>query len=136
MSAYNPGDVNLVILGIPIQGLFDGSAIEAEFQEKGLMLHKGFQGFSSFTVNANNSGTLKFTTSQKSPSNAALSAAYAARAIGPVLMTDSSDDTETLVSGAQSGISTHAPIKRGKEIVGYEWEVLIADMVMLAGGDE
>lgn len=136
MSTYNPEEVNTVILGIPIQGVMEGTFFEADFQEAGMSLHVGSQGFTTFVENANKSGMLKFTTSQKSPSNLALSAAYFARAVGPVLMTDSSDDTETLVSGARAAISKHAPIKRGKEIQGYEWEVLVEKMVMTAGGDQ
>lgn len=135
MSVYNPEDVSITVLGIPVQGLMDGTFVEVEFAEAGLMLHKGAQGFGAFVSNSNKSGTMKFTTSQKSPSNAALSAAYAARKIGPVLMTDSSDDTETLASGAEAGLSKHAPLKRGKEIQGYEWEVLINELVLAAGGD-
>lgn len=135
MSTYNPEEVNVIVLGIPIQGVMDGTFFEAEFQEAGMMLHVGSQGFATFVENANKSGTLKFTTSQKSPSNAALSAAYFARAVGPVAMEDSSDDTVTLVSGARAAISKHAPIKRGKDIQGYEWEVLIEKMVMAGGGD-
>lgn len=136
MSTYNPEEVNVVVLGIPIQGVMDGTFFEAEFQEAGITLYVGAQGFATFVENANKSGMLKFTTSQKSPSNGALSAAYAARAVGPVLMTDSSDDVETVVSGARAAISKHAPIRRGKEIQGYEWEVLIEKMVMGAGGDQ
>lgn len=135
MSAYNPEEVNVVVLGVPIQGVMDGTFVEAEFQEAGMMLHIGSQGDGTFVENANKSGTLKFTTSQKSPSNVALSAAYFARIVGPVLVTDSSDDDETVVSGAECAISKHAPIKRGKEIQGYEWEVLIKSMIMSAGGD-
>lgn len=135
MGAYNPNDVTLNLLGITVQGLFDGTPIELEFMEAGMSLHSGVQGFTSFVINANQTGTLKFVTSQKSPSNAALSAAYAAHAIGPMLMKDSSDDTVTKASGARVAISKHAPIKRGKEIQGYEWEVLIERLVMAAGGD-
>lgn len=135
MSVYRPTDVSLSVIGVPIQGVMDSTWIEIDFQEDQMMLYKGAQGFGTFVVNANRSGLLKFTTSQKSPSNALLSAIALAGTVGPFQMKDSSDEVKTVAAGAQCAIKKHAPIKRGKEIQGYEWEVLIDELVMTAGGD-
>lgn len=135
MSVYDPLLVNLNLIGVPIQGFMKGTFIEISFQVDQMTLYKGGQGFGTFVASADRSGMLKFTTSQKSPSNSKLSALAQARQVGPMLMTDSSDDVETLASGAKCAIKKHADIKRGDEIQGYEWEVLIDELVVNAGGD-
>lgn len=135
MSTYDPSAVNVNAFGQPIQGLFDGTPIEAAYLGDRATLHEGTMGASAYVVTASKVGTLKIVTSQKSPSNAFLSGAATSNTVGVVLVTDASDESETRIHSARAMIKSHAQIKRGKEIVGYEWEFYMPDMVLKAGGD-
>jgi hypothetical protein len=118
---------------ITFQGVMDGEFFSAEFQEAGMSLHVGSQGFATFVVNANKSGMFKVTLSQESPTNRELSLAYAANLIQMYQMEDLND--ATLVTGPETAIEKHAPVKRGNKVVGYEWTFLCAKLTMVAGGD-
>lgn len=131
MAFFNPELTIMNWAGILIQGPMDGEFFNAEFQEDNNMLHVGSQGFTTFVQNANESGIVTITLSMKSPSNALLSRAL--RTQGMLLMTEL-DAVTTLVKG-NAMIQKHAPIKRGKEVIGMEWKFLVAKMFMQAGGD-
>src|SRR4051812_22434373 len=134
MSSYDPTQSISTWAGILIQGPMDGQFFDAENQEDDTQLHVGSQGFATFVDNANKSGIVTVTLSLRSPTNAQLSAAFAARLKGPFLMTDLSDKI-TKVDGANARIAKHAPIKRGKEIIGVEWKFLCPVLKLIAGGD-
>lgn len=134
MGTYDPKQVNISWAGIPIQGAMDGQFLEIDFTEDNVMLHSGAQGFTAFVENANETGTATITLSQRSPTNKLLSAAFLAKKMGLMLVKDLSDTT-TLARGFDTRIGKHAPIKRGKEIIGVEWKFLISRYVPTAGGD-
>lgn len=131
---YDPKKVNISWAGIPFQGAMDGQFLDIDFQEDNVMLHSGAQGFQTLVLNANESAVATITLSQKSPTNPVLSAAWAAHKIGTLLVKDLSDAT-TIATGNDAIISKHAPIKRGKEIIGVEWKLLICRFIPVAGGD-
>ena len=133
MATYDPTQTVLTWAGILIQGEMDGEHYTAEHQEDDVTLHVGSKGFSTFIENANKSGTVTVMLSQKSPTNALLSAAFAAKVSGPLFMKDLTDTT--LVEGANTRIAKHAPIKRGKDIIGMEWKFLVPKLRLVAGGD-
>lgn len=140
MSSYNPQNVKVSLFAIPIQGVMDGEFFTAEHREDDVELHVGSQGFTTFVENANKSGMVSFILSQKSPTNLALSIAFAAKTIGMFQMEDLSDGPSpgvsgTLITGANSRIMKHAPVKRGNKIIGLEWKVLVPKLVIVAGGD-
>ena len=62
---------------------------------------------------------------------AALSAAVAAKLKGPFLMKDVGD--LTVVEGADAMIQKFTPIKRGKDIAGYEWKIILPKCTALVG---
>lgn len=139
MPSYDPQQTKLT-WGFLIQGAMDGEFYTAEHKEDDVELHVGSTGFAAYVENANKSGTVKFTLSQRSPSNALLSAAFNAKVVALVQMEDLSDGPTpgtagTLVIGANARIAKHAPIKRGNKIVGMEWTLLVPNLVINAGGD-
>lgn len=134
MASYDPKQVNVSWAGIPIQGAMDGQFLEMDFAEDNVMIHSGAQGFTSFVENSNETGTATITLSQRSPTNTLLSAAFAARKMGTLLVKDLSDTT-TIALGFDTRIGKHAPIKRGKDIIGTEWKFLISRYKPTAGGD-
>lgn len=133
MAVYNPQNVKTSLFSILIQGVMDGEFFTAEHREDDVDLHVGSQGFTTFVENANKSGTVSFILSQMSPTNRALSIAFAAKTIGMFQMEDLSDGT--LIVGADSRIQKHAPVKRGNKIVGLEWKILVPQLVITSGGD-
>lgn len=133
MPSYDPEKYISTWAGILLQGPMDGEFFTAEHQEADVMLHVGSQGFTTYVENANKSGTITYILSQKSPTNALLSAAFAAKVKGTWLSKDTTDTTA--VEGADVRIEKHAPIKRGKEIIGMEWKFLVPRLKLLAGGD-
>lgn len=134
MASYDPEQSISTWAGILIEGAMDGQFFDAEHQEDDVMLHIGAQGFTTFVENANKSGIITITLSQRSPTNTRLSAAFAAKLTGPFLMTDLTENI-TKVSGANARIAKHAPIKRGKEVIGVEWKFLVPKLILIAGGD-
>ncbi len=134
MATFDPQQTVVTWGPITFQGVMDGEFFSASFQENGLDLHVGSQGFATFVVNANRSGMFKVTLSQESPTNRELSLAEAAHLIQMYQMEDLNNGT--LVTGPQTGIQKHAEIKRGNKVVGMEWTFLCAKLTMVAGGDQ
>lgn len=131
---FDPQSTNVTFGPITLQGAMDGEYFNAKFQEAKYELHVGSQGFTTFVKNANESGMVKYTLSQESPSNRELSLAYAAGLKAMLQMEDLNNGT--LVEGPDTVISEHAEIKRGNKVVGHEWTFLVARMAIAAGGDQ
>lgn len=132
--AYNVESQTITWAGILFQGVMDSEFFSAEHQEDDVMLHVGAQGFTTYVENANKSGVATVTLSQKSPTNRLLTAAMKAKLSGQFLHKDEITDG-TIVQGANARIKKHAPVKRGKEIVGMVWEFWIPKLDLNAGGD-
>ena len=128
---YNPELVITTWAGILFQGEMDGEMISVEFDEDAVTLHKGAKGFTTYTLNASQSAIATVMLNQLSPTNAALSAAAAARLKGPFLMKDTGD--LTVVESADGMIQRFTPVKRGKEIVGYEWKLILPKCIAIVG---
>src|ERR1041384_2957615 len=126
MAGFNPQSTVASFGAITIQGPMDGEWLSIKYQEAGVELHVGTQGFATFVENANLSGMAKVTLSQESPTNRELSLAYAAKTKAVFQAEDLSNGT--LAVGAETRISEHAEIKRGNKIVGVEWTFLIAKL--------
>lgn len=134
MATFDPQQTVTTWGPITFQGVMDGEFFSAAFQENGMDLHVGSQGFATFVVNANRSGMFKVTLSQESPTNRELSLAEAAHLIQMYQMEDLNNGT--LVTGPETAIQKHAEVKRGNKVVGMEWTFLCAKLTMVAGGDQ
>jgi len=119
---------------ITFQGVMDGDFFTAEHAEDAVTVHVGSQGFATFVFNSNKSGTFSVILSQESPTNRELSLAHAANLIQMYQMEDLNDGT--LVTGPETAIQKHAPVKRGNKIIGMEWKFICAQLTMVAGGDQ
>lgn len=135
MALFDPKATIFNWASILIQGPMDGEWYTAEHNVNAVELHKGAQGFGTFVVSADKSGTVKAILSQKSPTNRLLSAAFnAGNVIGPLLMTEK-DVVTTKCTGAEAMIMKHAPIKRGQTVIGMEWTWTVNELILIAGGD-
>lgn len=128
---YDPQQVTTTWAGILFQGEMDGEMITVEFDEDAVTLHKGAKGFTTYTLNASSSAIATVMLNQLSPTNKLLSAAVASKLKGPFLMKDAGD--LTVVEANDAMIQKHTPIKRGKEIVGYEWKLILPKCIAVAG---
>lgn len=134
MPSYNPEFVIATWGPIIFQGVMDGEFFNAEHQEDDVMLHVGSQGYATFVENANKSGIITVTLSQRSPTNALLSIAMRARRQAVFTMKER-DNVTVIATGVDARIQKHAPIKRGKDIVGMEWKFLVPKLELEAIGD-
>ena len=134
MATFDPQQTVTNWGPITFQGVMDGEFFSAERQENAVELHVGSQGFATFVFNANKSGMFKVTLSQESPTNRELSLAHAANLIQMFQM-EALDDG-TLVTGPETAIQKHAPVKRGNKVIGFEWTFICARMDLAAGGDQ
>lgn len=132
MPAYNPTEFISSWAGIPIQGEMDGEFLDAAMTEDQTTLHKGAKGFGTFVHSANNSGTVKITLSQESPTNALLTAAAKTRKIGPWL--SRSLVSATTITGAEAAIKKVADLKRGDKVIGVQWEFAVNELEIVHGG--
>lgn len=135
MAIYDPTKVIMTWASILIQGPMEDSFFEADFKEDDVELYTGADGEGTYIENPNKSGTVKFTLTQSSPSNPKLTAAFLAKTAGQLLITDTSTDLNTLVSGANCRIQKHPGIKRGKSMNGLEWMLIVPKLRIVAGGD-
>ena len=137
---YNPELVVANWFGIPIQGVAAGSFMRCEYDEDAVVKTVGGQGAVTATVNANRAGRFTFTLEQGSETNTLL-AQYAAsnRARGaaliakPFLLRDLGG--LTICEAAYAWILRVPPAEFGKEALGREWVLDIADLNLKLAGN-
>lgn len=134
MARFDPTSTVITWGPSTAQGVMDGEYFSAERSENGMEIHVGSQGFATFVVNANESGMFKVTLSQESPTNREWSIFEAAKTIQMFQMEDLGDGA--LVTGPETAIQKHAPIKRGNKVIGMEWTFICARLKLVAGGDQ
>lgn len=134
MATFDPKQTVSSFGAITAQGAMDGEFFTAKFRNAQVELHVGSQGFSTYVESADQSGEVTWMLSQESPTNRELSLVFAAGLPQMLQMEDLNNGT--LVTGANARLESHADIKRGNKVVGYEWKFLVPNLVMVAGGDQ
>ena len=130
MPTYDPGKVLLSVAGIRISGFKDEDIEVAYTDEDAVKENVGIQGEHSFTENRDQSGTIKFTLKETSPSNVVLEGFDLSRTAVPVLLKDTSDAKITVLADA-CRVKNRPTRTRGKEEGGVEW-VLAAPVLVRA----
>lgn len=132
MPSYDPERTITTWAGILFQGVMDSEFLNAEHQEDAVSLHVGAQGFATFVENSNKSGIVTVTLAQTSITNAQLTAAFLARLKGPLLIEEL--DTAASASAAEVRIQKMPALKRGKDLSGVEWKLLVPKLLITQGG--
>lgn len=140
LRTYDPAQVSLVFKGNLITGIQDGTFVEVARDEDSWFLHGGGDGEQTRARNNNRAGTIKFTTTQSSPSNAVLSAIAngdesAGSGVGAAMVKD--QNGTTLCECAEAFILKPADVKFAKEpSESREWVLKCPDLRMTVGSAE
>lgn len=130
MPTYNPTNFESSWAGIRFQGEMDGDFLEADYAEPGATVQIGSKGFGTITFSANKKVVIKITLSQESPTNKLLTAAYAAKTVGPWLSTDLGG-SGTSIAATEVVMTKFSPLKRGDKVVGntFEFEAVSGEII-------
>lgn len=140
LSTYDPGQVDVILAGIPIDGFADGTFISAEQDEDSFSLTIGSSGEGARAKSRNESATITFTLLQTSSSNDALSALHNTDilspngdGIGPLLIKDNSG--RTLISAQTAWIQKPPVAEYAREISNREWTIRTDKLLQFHGGN-
>ena len=130
----------MVLSGIPISGLADGTFVSVVFNEDAYALTIGSDGEGTRSKTNNRSGRVTFTLMQSSESNDLLSALHNldlntpnGDGIGPLLVKDNSG--RTLVTAASAWVVKHPDAEFGREAATREWIVETEELLAQHGGN-
>jgi hypothetical protein len=127
VEVFDFKNTSLIVNGKYITGFMDGTAIEAEKNEDSKIVHVGADGQVTFSNSADNTGTIKVTLKQTSPSlRYLISLAKQKTLLFPVKVVDA--NTNKLRVGGNKAVIPKIPaIEWGSEVAGVEVSFLIAD---------
>lgn len=135
---YNPADVSIIVVGIPISGYADGTFITVERDEDAFTKQIGTDGEVTRSKSNNKTGNATLTLMQTSASNALLSALHAldelsGNGVGPFLMKDNSGNT---VHAAQNcWIRKYPTSEWAREAGAREWVIDMDVLNSYEGGN-
>lgn len=137
---YDASQVLMIMAGIPVQGLADGTFVSAAFNEDGFTLTVGTDGEGTRAKTNNRSGRVTFTLMQSSSSNDLLSALHNldlnspnGDGIGPLLIKDRSG--RTLITAESAWIVKHPDAEYAREASTREWIVETDELIASQGGN-
>ena len=136
-TRYNPRDIVLTLGTFIITGFADGTFINIEQDEDSFSDVSGADGEVERAASNDGRATANITLLQGADSNSFLASLHAAdkltgQGVVPFLMKDL--NSVDLVTAANAWIIKPAAIERGKEIVGQEWSIRLADAIIFPGG--
>ena len=137
VKTYDPSKVVFVFGGIPISGYADNSFITHEMAEEPFKSKVGCDGGLTRSQSANKSSKIKVKLMASSPSNDVLSGFHTAdllKGTGVVPGILKELGGSTLVTGAECFVSKPPSISFDKEVGDREWEITIAETLMVVGG--
>ena len=135
---YASDEVRIIVGGIPISGLADGTFVSVARDEQAFTKVTGADGTTSRAKSANRSGSITLTLSQTSPSNDVLSALAVAdeetgAGVVPVLIKDGSGRSVHATDAAW--VQKMPDAEDGKEITDREWVLDCARITNFIGGN-
>jgi len=126
IQTYDPRDVFVVVDGVVITGLAEGTFVTARRLEPKFNVHVGAQGEVSRAVNANPTGEIVIRTKNTSPFNVFLKEKGKSRGTFSVQVIDR--NTNGVLAGGNEGWLQEEPEwSYGAEIEVREWNFQIAD---------
>lgn len=137
---YAPDDINLTIGTQPISGFQKGTFVEADRYKEQAAMDVGSDGEVTMTVSPDQSGYIKFTLQQSSPSNdylhslrIALQNKILGTAIVPCLMKD--NNGSSLVRTKQAWVKKGAKVEFADTSEGREWTMDTGFLDIQPGGE-
>lgn len=137
MATIDPGEVISTFKGVDLDGVADGTYIEAERAEDGWSMHAGAQGTITRIRNRNTSGAVTVTLGQATITNARLMAIALAdeatgSGIGSLLITDLNGTTR--VRATKAWIRKIPKMERAKEHANVVWVFDCEKLEIFVGG--
>ncbi len=139
VRTYAADEVRIIVGGLPISGLADGTFVTIDRDEQAFNKVTGADGSTSRAKTANRSGSITLTLQQTSPSNDYLTGLMVADEQGsngvvPMLVKDESGNT---VAATGAAWVQQAPSQEySKEVSEREWVMDCARIDMFVGGNE
>lgn len=143
LATYNPSELIVVLLGVPVQGYADGTFVKIEYDEDLFSLQVGAGGDGVRTLNQNRAGKITVTLLQGSPTNLALQLKAdldapldrtkpAGKGTGPCTVTDLNG---TILASCETGWVMKIPgAEYGKEAGTREWVIQTHELSVKHGG--
>lgn len=144
LGKYDPSQVALIAVGVPVTGYAPGTFIVAERNEDSFNLTIGSDGEGCRTRTNNRSGRITFTLQQSSITNQLLSTALnldentpAGDGIAPSLIKDNTGlpTAQTFVNAPESWLVKPANVEYSNEATTREWIVETDNLIMNVGGN-
>jgi len=135
---YAAESVRIIVGGVPISGLADGTFVSVSRDEQAYNKTTGADGTTSRSRTGNRAGTIAITLQQTSPSNDVLSGFMLAdeaadQGVVPVLIKDTSGRTLHYASAAW--VQQKPDEEFGKEVSDREWTLDCARIDSFVGGN-
>ena len=136
-GTYDAAQVNVIVEGIPLSGMADGTFVTVDMDSDAFTKYKGTDGHASRSKSNDFCGTITVTLAQSSPSNDILSALaqrdrLSNTGVVPVLVQDLSGTS--VYASAFAWVRKKAKGEFGKEIGPREWVFDAVDLDMHNGG--
>jgi|SRR5690554_38484 len=126
VRTYDPQDVNVIVNGVVLTGLAEGTFVSIEREEESYTSYVGAKGEVARAVNANKMGTITVTLEQTSPSNAYLRRLANSNATFPVSVVDQNSGETS--GGNDAWIQQPASKEFGDEISTREWTFVVPEL--------
>lgn len=124
---YDPKKVNVIVGGAIITGFAEDTFINAERNNPKRSQKVSAKGEVTTNKNADDTGTIKITLDQTSPSNAVLKALYLQDEKFPAVVTDANLAGDIGAGGSQCSIENDPSAEWGAESSDREWVILVDD---------
>lgn len=131
IRTYDPAEVNLVIGGVVITGVAEGTWITVERSEDSFTPYTGAKGEVALAESNDRTGIVKVTVENTSPSAAylyQLSKRRGRNAIVDVAVIDANEEGNIRWSAPEGRVKRPANYEAGKEITEREFELFVADL--------
>jgi hypothetical protein len=138
IESYDPKQILILIAGVPISGLADGTFVSIERQEDAFTAVSGADGQVARVKSNNAIGTLTLTIMQTSQSNQLLSGLALAdqrnnAGTFPVLIKD--NEGTTLIFSAEGWVQRMPTVEYSKDISNREWIITLSELTYNIGGN-
>jgi len=134
VRTYDSKEVNIVVNGVVITGVAEGTFVTAERAEDDFSEHVGAQGEVALAETNNITGEITITLDRTSPSNDYLYSLAKKRgkaAIIPVIVVDSNEEGGKKINSTQSRVRRPANYDSSNEITQREWVIFSAFLEFL-----